>query len=240
VNRRRLVAGIAACIGGMLFGAHSSIATFETVRVYLVRGLFSVSPGLGPLAEKLAALGIQVSVHSYVEAGELAARAAREYKESPGGQIMLIGHSAGGSAVLWMADDLKRADVPVALLIAIDAPSAWPVPSNVQRAVGLYVSNGVGVPVMAGEGFRGRLENIDFKDDPEIGHFAIISSLKMQSRLIDYVTTSLPVSAEKPAPSPAPARPNGQRFAGPRDSNHPPARRQAHRHTSVLRSTWRR
>jgi hypothetical protein len=93
----------------------------------------------------------------------------------------------GGTAILSIAEKLDRAGVPVALAILLDAPDAMPVPANVRRIVNLYISNGAGVPVERGRGFRGSLRNVDLKNDPEMGHFAISSSGKIHQQVIRYV-----------------------------------------------------
>jgi hypothetical protein len=157
------------------------------VHVYLVKGTLGLSPGLEELGEKLKRRGIHATVHSLAEASDLAAEAARQYKRGRERQIVLIGHSMGGSAILVMADELDRAGVPVALAIPLDAPRAIPVPANVRRVVNLYISDGAGVPVARGPKFRGSLRNVDLKGDPQMGHFAISSSDKIHRQLIGYV-----------------------------------------------------
>jgi hypothetical protein len=126
-------------------------------------------------------------LHQLGESSALAEEAARNYKNGHERQIVLIGHSSGGTAILTMAEELGRAGVPVALAISIDAPRLTKVSSNVRRVINLYLSNGVGVAVERGPKFHGELKNVDLKNDAEMGHFSIQSSDKIHKQLIGYV-----------------------------------------------------
>jgi hypothetical protein len=111
----------------------------------------------------------------------------RDYKSGRVRSIILIGHSLGGDAVLDVAEQLRNAGVPVALLISLDTGSIGPVASNVRRAVNFYIS-GSGVPVRPGPGFHGSLQNIDVKGVRGMDHMAIQSMPSMHSRMIGYVS----------------------------------------------------
>jgi hypothetical protein len=154
--------------------------------VYLLRGIFNVSVGLDALAGKLARMGIAASVYGHGEAGSVAAEAISDYKRGRVRSIILIGHSLGGGAVLSVAEQLKNAGVPVALLISLESGSSGPVASNVRRAVNFYIS-GSGVPITPGPGFRGSLQNIDVRSIAGMDHMTIQSMPSMQSRMIAYV-----------------------------------------------------
>jgi hypothetical protein len=155
--------------------------------VYLLRGIFNVSVGLDALAGKLARLGVATSVYGHGEWRSVASEAIRDYKGGRVRSIILIGHSLGGGAVLDVAEQLKNAGVPVALLISLDTGSSGPVASNVRRAVNFYIS-GSGVPVRPGPGFRGSLQNIDLQGVRGMDHMAIQSMPSMHSRMIGYVS----------------------------------------------------
>ncbi len=154
--------------------------------VYLLRGIFNVSVGLDALAGKLARMGIAASVYGHGESGSVAAEAIRDYKSGRVRSIILIGHSLGGGAVLSVAEQLKNAGVPVALLISLESGSSGPVASNVRRAVNFYIA-GSGVPVGPGSGFRGSLQNIEVGSIRGMDHMTIQSMPSMHSRMIGYV-----------------------------------------------------
>jgi alpha-beta hydrolase superfamily lysophospholipase len=182
-------------------------AAGSRAHVYLFRGLFGMSPGMDALGEKLRQRGIHSTVHAYGETNSLAAVAAQNYKSGREAPIILIGHSSGGREIIPMAAQLGHAGVPVALLIPIDTPSAAPVPSNVRRVINLYLSDGVGVPVVRGKNFSGQLQNVDLKKDPSMGHFSIQSADKIHRQLVGYVMSAIAGSSAPatPADQPTPA-----------------------------------
>ena len=52
---------------------------------------------------------------------------------------MLLGHSSGGDVVIAIAERLKAANVPVALILGFDpTPIAGRIPSNVEMFINLY------------------------------------------------------------------------------------------------------
>jgi hypothetical protein len=198
MDRRQFGAGaVAIAVCGVAGIGSAQAATRPGVHVYLLKGTLELSPGFDELGEKFKRRGIHATVHSLVEASALAAEAARKYKSGRERQIILIGHSSGGSAILLMADELDRAGVPITLAISLDSPSAVPVPANVRKIINLYISTGMGMPIERGQRFRGSLQNVDLKDDPEMGHFAISSSDKIHQQLIRHVLGAI----GEPAPS---------------------------------------
>jgi hypothetical protein len=204
MNRRQFGAGAVVMAVSNLAGPGATAAPIRAgVHVYLVKGTLGLSPGLEELGEKFKRRGIHATVHGLGEASELAAEAARLYRSGRERQIVLIGHSAGGSAILSMAEELERLGVPIALAIPLDAPSAVPAPANVRRIINLYISNGAGVPVERGPNFRGSLRNVDLKNDPEMGHFAISSSDKIHQQLIRYVLGAIGERASQKSERPA-------------------------------------
>ena len=203
MDRRQFAFGALAtlvCVGATTWGCDVATAG-SRAHVYLFRGLFGMSPGMDALGEKLRQRGINATVHAYGETTTLAAVAAQNYKSGREAPIILIGHSSGGREIIPMAAQLGHAGVPVALLIPIDTPSAAPVPANVRRVVNLYLSDGVGVPVVRGKNFTGQLQNVDLKKDPTMGHFSIQSADKMHKQLIGYVMSAIAGSSAPAAPA---------------------------------------
>lgn len=158
--------------------------------VYLLRGIFDVSVGLDELAAKFGRMGITASVYGHADEGNVAAEAMRDYKSGKVRSIILIGHSLGAGAVLQVARDLKEANIPVTLLIALDPVSANTVPPNVRRAINYYVS-GSGVTVDREPGFRGELKNIDVSGEPGMNHMAVQATETMHRRMIGYVRAAV-------------------------------------------------
>jgi pimeloyl-ACP methyl ester carboxylesterase len=181
---RRLSVFLIVLLG---LSAHAPASAAGGTHVYLLRGIFNVSVGLDALAARLARMGIPASVYGHGESGSVAAEAIRDYKRGRVHTVILIGHSLGGGAVLDVAEQLKGAGVPVALLISLESGSSGPVASNVRRAVNFYIA-GSGVPVSPGPGFHGSLQNINVGGIPGMTHMAIQSMPSMHSRMLSDVS----------------------------------------------------
>lgn len=195
-----------------LVGTGSAWAGGRT-HVYLLRGIFDVSVGLDALAAKLARSGIPASVHSHGDGSSVAAEAARDYRAGRVRSIILIGHSLGAGAVLEAAHELNEAQVPVALVIALDPVSSGTVTSNVRRAVNYYVS-GSGVPVGAEPGFHGDLKNIDVGGEPGMDHMTVQSTERMHSRMLGYVRGAAGGGATAASPAATKAGPGVKSSGG--------------------------
>ncbi len=154
--------------------------------VYLLRGIFNVSVGLDALAAKLQRQGIAASVYGHGDAGGVAALAAQQYRAGSARPIILVGHSLGAGAVVAVARQLGASGIPVALLVLLDPVSGEAIPSNVGRAVNLYVSGGQGTAVGADTGFRGSLRNEDFRG-AGMDHMSIQASDSVHREIIGYI-----------------------------------------------------
>jgi pimeloyl-ACP methyl ester carboxylesterase len=183
MSRRLWPCGLAMLL--LLF-AHASAAA-GTTKAYLLRGIFNVSVGLDDLALRLNRMGIATTVAGHGESGAVAAEAIRDYRSGKVRTVILIGHSLGGSAVLSMADELNKASVPIALLIALDAGSSGPVAPNVRRAVNFYVG---GAQLAPAPGFRGSLQNINVGNIPGMTHMALQSMPLMHQKMISLVSAA--------------------------------------------------
>jgi pimeloyl-ACP methyl ester carboxylesterase len=163
-------------------------ATPSTAHVYLLRGLMNVfSLGMDDLAAKIRAHGIVATVHNHSEYEELAAEAARNYKAGEEGPIVIIGHSLGADAAVYMANRLGALGVPVKLVVPFDPVNPTVVGGNTARVINLYISDGVGVAVSRGPGFHGVLENIDLKGRVDVGHISIDKSSRLHQQVLGYV-----------------------------------------------------
>jgi hypothetical protein len=178
---------VVACLA--LFSADRAEAR---TRVYLMRGLFDTSTGLDQLAAKLRRRGISATVASHTAVEDLTAAAIRNYRNGSGCPVVIVGHSLGADAAISMADSLKAAHIPVALIVTFSPASSLSVPGNVARVVNYYQSNSVWNNVYArNDGFRGAVRNVDLASDDRIDHFNIEKVARLQAeamRLIQSVS----------------------------------------------------
>jgi pimeloyl-ACP methyl ester carboxylesterase len=165
---------------------HDPAAAASSTHVYLVRGVFNVSVGLDELAAKLNKRGVPATVYGPMSAGSVASDAISGYKSGKVRNIVLIGHSLGGGTVFSVAESLKDAKIPVALMIVLDA-AGGPAPASVRRVVNYYVGGGT---VTAGPGFRGSVQNIDVSKTPGMDHMAIQSTNSMHQKMIGNISAA--------------------------------------------------
>jgi pimeloyl-ACP methyl ester carboxylesterase len=174
---------IVACL--CLLGVDQATAASRT-HVYLMRGVFNVSVGLDELAAKLNKRGVPATVYGPMSPGSVASDAIAEWKAGKVKTIVLIGHSLGGGAVFSAAELLKDANIPVALMIVLDA-AGGPAPANVRRVVNYYVGGGT---VTAPPGFRGSVQNIDVSKIPGMDHMAIQSTSSMHQKMMGNISAA--------------------------------------------------
>ena len=153
-------------------------------QVFLMRGFADVSTGLDELAQKLRRRGIAATVRSYSDEEGLAANAIRLHR-SGRGPIFIIGHSLGADAAIHMAQTLRGAKVPVALIVAFGPATSQSVPANVHEVINYYQSSGiVNATYSPGPGFHGTLRNIDLDNAPNVNHFNIEKVGRLHARVI--------------------------------------------------------
>jgi pimeloyl-ACP methyl ester carboxylesterase len=181
----------------LLFGVSTGTAQAQTApapqptyHVYLLRGLLNIfSLGLDEIGAKLQQRGISSTVHNHTMWASLADEAAAEYKAGRLRTIIIVGHSAGATAVTDMANRLAQQGVPVKLAIGLDSLEATAVSGRVERYVNFYT--GVGKQVAKGNQFSGSIQNVDLKTNTEIGHFNIEKNLAIQERVIALIQGAL-------------------------------------------------
>lgn len=173
--------------------------------VYLFRGFTGVfSQGMDEIGGKLRRRGISASVHAHITWGSQAAQAIADYKGGRTRSIVLIGHSMGGPAVINMAEELARAQVPVALVITFDPVGALAAPPNVRRLVNYYVGGGVGATVARAQGSRGSVVNTDLSS-AGLGHVSVQYSEEIQLKAVSNVLAAIATPRAPAPPRPAPA-----------------------------------
>jgi hypothetical protein len=175
--------------------------------VYLLRGLLNIfSLGMDDLAAKLQRRGVAAGVYEYGQWESLCQDAAARGHASRT-KIVIVGHSLGADAVIYMANRLGQMGIPVALVVAFDP--VHPVPltgGTTARFVNLYQSNnGWGAAVPRGAGFHGELANMDLRARSDIGHTSIDKSARLHEIVISRVLALGGPAAPKPvAPLPRP------------------------------------
>ena len=197
--------------------------------VYLLRGLLNVfSLGMDDLAQKIQRRGINATVHNHAEWESLANDIASRYKAGRHGSIVLIGHSLGADAVMFMGEYLGKRGVPIALIVPFDGTGSFAATGNVARVMNLTQRDYA--YMRRGNGFRGELQNIDVSKDTSIDHITIDKSPRLHNMVVNWIVgllgrggaprpaampateasaapkPAVPAAAdEKPAPAPAPA-----------------------------------
>ena len=198
--------------------SHRKTTAKDSAHVYLFRGLLNVfSLGMDELADKIRATGIAATVYNHTEWEEIAGQIAANYKNGNHAPIILIGHSLGADAVMFMAASLGKRGVPVALVVPFDGTQALVAPSNVARVLNLTQRDYA--YARRGYGFHGELRNVDVSGEG-VDHINIDKSPRLHALVLSNIAaivkkgetpssfaTVSPEEKEqaKPMPKPAPA-----------------------------------
>lgn len=106
------------------------------------------------------------------------------------GPIILVGHSLGGNDQIKVAKKLYEANVPVALLITVDAVSPLPIPPNVKEVLNIYQPSYIpittGKKVTVVDPKRTHLINVNMakQKNLHVNHWTITMNKEVQ-RMID-------------------------------------------------------
>ena len=167
-------------------------------RVYCLRGqgiLFS--SGLGWLCETLRQENIWAEDLRCM-GDRWVVRQLRQDLEQDAlrGPLILVGHSAGGRAALFAAQQLENWKLTVDLVVCIDVAYPPPVPGNVKRAVNVYRGQGriyPAGPLVPAPGSRCDIHNLDL-DCPTspikergLNHLNITSNPGVQRVLLQHI-----------------------------------------------------
>ena len=175
--------------------------------VYLLRGLLNIfSLGMDDLAAKIQAKGISASVHNHSEWQSIADAIAVRYKARQHGPVVLVGHSLGADAVMFMAEYLGKKGVPVALVVPFDGTGSFAASANVSQVYNLTQREYA--YMRKGAGFRGTLNNVDVSGQG-YGHIDIDKSARLHAQVIGRIQTvirtrGVPRTADDGSPAPRP------------------------------------
>ncbi len=156
--------------------------------VYLLRGGLGgvFSKGLDQMGRQLGKQGVKAQVLPHSRWKQVVRDIVGNRKKLGRRPVVLIGHSLGANNALKIANALKRRRITVDYMVTFAATNTIGVPSNVRRVTNYYFkTDGWGVPLRPGPGFKGRLQNIDFSNDKSVGHFNIDEQPKLQRRVIN-------------------------------------------------------
>lgn len=175
------------------------------VRVYLLRGLANIfSFGMDDLATKLNARGIKATVHSYVDWQTLSAVAAEEAaagKRRPT-PVVIIGHSLGADAAVYMGNKVSGSGIPVPLVVTFDPVTPTTASAKIGKVVNYYQAGGSGKAVSGP-----RVENIDLTGQGSLSHFNIEKAANLHQRVIAMIEAPVRKPVRRPAPAPQVAAP---------------------------------
>jgi pimeloyl-ACP methyl ester carboxylesterase len=153
-------------------------------QIYLLRGLAGIfSTGLDVLDGKLVQRGFNATVHGYDYYESLAQEAARVQKSGKG-PIVIIGHSLGADAAIFMAEKMKAAGASVALVVTFGPTINLVAPSNVSQVINYYTGNTI---VTKGPGFKGTISNVDLNAAPDINHLNVEKSNRLHAAVISKI-----------------------------------------------------
>ncbi len=143
------------------------------------------------LADRLRSKGYAVTVSNYTAFGPPAKEAVRLYKTAAvKPRIVALGYSAGGDSAIRFALVLRKSQVPVDLIVALDPTRiANKVPSNVERFVNIFNSEhtmGGGDPKPARD-FTGHFAAVDVKDFTDAVHLDISGVVELQNAMFDKI-----------------------------------------------------
>jgi hypothetical protein len=177
-------------------------ARYDRGFVYLLRGFGNIwSRGMDTFGEEFEAKGVRHQVINHRHWKRLADEATERYfSDKNFAPIIIIGHSLGVNASILMAEKLAKARVPVRLIagfegIARDSVTKFKVSANVEEVLNFYKSGFLGIEMLPGRTFNGKIENVDTRGVRGTNHYKIDKNPELRARVMALVLETL---AEEP------------------------------------------
>lgn len=165
-------------------------------QVYTMRGLGGIfSTGMNRLENTLEnEYKIRTASTIWYKANTLSDYIIKHYETKElQGPIVLIGHSLGANEQIKVAQNLSRANIPVDLLVTVDAVSPVKVPPNVKQVLNLYKPAFVpmfsGLKIKAVDPEFTYVDNFDVSriKDVYVNHFTIDKNKEIQKIMLQKV-----------------------------------------------------
>ncbi|MDX1838653.1 hypothetical protein DIZ81_12440 [Legionella taurinensis] len=169
----------------------------QAARVYVMRGGLGgiFSTGMNQLQATLEKKHhIKTESTVWFRSSELGRSIVQQYRAGhlhP--PVILVGHSLGANDQIKVARILNAANIPVALLITVDAVSPLAVPPNVKHVINLYKPSFVpmfsGLRVKAADPRYTQVDNIDVTTLKNVGvnHFTIEKNKEIQQLMLNNI-----------------------------------------------------
>ena len=141
---------------------------------------------------------IDASSTVWYKANALSQSIIEDYKTKKiRGPIILVGHSLGANEQIKVARQLARANIPVALLMTVDAVSPVTVPPNVKHVFNIYRPSFdpvfSGLPLKAIDPEQTHIDNINVNNikNIDVNHFTMDGNKQVQTIMTDQVLATL-------------------------------------------------
>jgi hypothetical protein len=154
--------------------------------ILILRGGLNIfSTGMDDLAKELTAKGYPAISDGFEPWRSHLADIVKAYKAKPY-PIVIIGHSYGANTALLMAYELRKEDIPVALLVFYDLTDSAKVPPNVDHVLNFRSSSstGINVTVTGLAHFHGTIDNVT---RPDLNHITIDKQEDLHKQTIDAI-----------------------------------------------------
>lgn len=169
--------------------------------VYTMRGGLGgiFSKGMNRLQDTLENdYQIKASSTVWYKANGLSHSIIEDYKTKKiRGPIILVGHSLGANEQIKVARQLARSNIPVALLMTVDAVSPVTVPPNVAHVFNIYRPSFdpvfSGLPLKAMDPIRTHIDNININTikNIDVNHFTMDGNKQVQRLMLNQVLAAL-------------------------------------------------
>lgn len=173
---------------------------FVPGQVYTMRGLGGIfSTGMNRLEDTLEFYyHVRTSSTIWYKAKDLSDYIIKNHRSGVlTGPIVLIGHSLGGNEQIKVAKFLEKANIPVALLLTIDAVCPIRVPPNVQEVLNIYKPGFVpmftGLRLKAEDPDQTKIVNLNVNKvkSLHVNHFTIDKNQRVQRIMLTKVLKTL-------------------------------------------------